>query len=109
MKLLIALCFLEVISLSSSQPAAPSKPTCEDCRSLVSEISSYLTSKEGIEKQVEVLLSKVCPKSSKPEECLKGLPAFWAEIAQGLWSEYYNPDAEWMCGQKDVCGGPDAR
>ena len=76
---------------------------------MVSEISSYLTSKEGIEKQVEVLLSKVCPKSSNPEECLKGLPAFWAEIAQGLWSEYYNPDAEWMCGQKDVCGGPDAR
>jgi hypothetical protein len=109
MKLLLAFCCLEVISLSSAQPAAPAKPTCEDCHSLVSAISAFSTSQEGIARQVDVLLSKVCPKSSNPEECLEGLPAFWTEIAQGLWPEYYNPEAEWMCGQKDVCGGPDAR
>ena len=109
MKLLLALCCLEVISLSSAQPAAPAKPTCEDCQSLVSAISAFSTSQEGIARQVDVLLSKVCPKSSNPEECLEELPAFWTEIAQGLWPEYYNPEAEWMCGQKDVCGGPDAR
>ena len=108
MKLLITLCLLEVISFSSAQPAQPSKPTCEDCSSLVSTISAYLTSQEGISQQVEVLLSKVCPKSSEPEICLKELPAFWSEIAQALWPEYYNPEAEWMCGAKDFCGGPEA-
>merc|ERR1711970_220683 len=105
MKLLLtSLC----ISFSLAQPTVPSKPTCEDCQALVSTISTSLTSKEGIAQQVEVLLSKVCPKSSEPETCLEKLPEFWAEVAQGLWPGYYSPAAEWMCGARDICGGPQA-
>jgi hypothetical protein len=109
MKLLIVLSFLLAITFISSQPAAPSQPTCEDCNSLVNAISAWLTSPEGVEAQVEVLLSKVCPKSSNPDECVKELPAFWTELAQVLWPEYYNPDAEWMCAAEGFCGGPDSR
>merc|ERR1712126_350375 len=79
-----------------------------DDHGLVPTISASLTSKEGIARQVEVLLSKVCPKTSEPEKCQEQLPAFWTEIAEGLWPEYYNPSAEWMCGGTGVCGGPEA-
>ena len=102
MKLLLAICCLEIISLSS---AAPSKPTCEDCHSVVRAISANLTSQESIAQQVEVILSKVCPESFNPEKCLEELPEFWAEIAQVLWPEYYKPEAEWMCGARGICGG----
>merc|ERR1712133_152033 len=99
---------LSLMTMTWSQPATWSIPTCDDCEALVTTISASLTSKEGIARQVEVLLSKICPKTSEPEKCQEQLPAFWREIAEGLWPEYYNPSAEWMCGGKGVCGGPEA-
>merc|ERR1711955_21152 len=80
-----------------------------DCYALVNTIATSLTTQEDLAHQVEVLLAKVCPKSSEPEKCQELLPAFWTEIAESLWPNYYNPEAVWMCGGEGVCGGPDAR
>merc|ERR1712002_1058016 len=74
---------LSLMTMTWSQPATWSIPTCDDCQALVTTISASLTSKEGIARQVEVLLSKVCPKTSEPEKCQEQLPAFWREIQRG--------------------------
>ena len=106
MKVLLSMC---LISLSWSQPPTQPTPTCGDCSALVTTIAASLTTQEGLAHQVEVLLAKVCPKSSDPEKCQELLPAFWTEIAESLWPNYYNPEAVWMCGGEGACGGPDAR
>merc|ERR1711970_594702 len=106
MKVLLSMC---LISLSCSQPPTQSTPTCPDCYALVSTLAASLTTQEALSKQVEVLLAKVCPKSSEPEKCQEQLPALWTEIGESLWPNYYKPEAVWMCGGEGVCGGPDAR
>ena len=109
MKLQFITLLFQSLSFTFSQPPVKAKPTCEDCNALVSAISGYLTSKPGLDRQVEVLLSKACPKMSSPDECREHIPKVWPKLAGQLWPGYYNPSAEWMCGKEDFCGGPDAR
>merc|ERR1712212_164760 len=64
---------------------------------LTISIAAYLTSEESVGKQVDILLADVCPQVENADECVEGLPDFWAQIAQVMWPGYYNPEADWMC------------
>ena len=101
------ICFLEVVYITG-QPSN-FQPTCEDCYALVNAISRNLTSAEGIEGQVTILQSEVCPQSPNPENCRNAVPKIWSEIAIALWPEYFKPETEWMCGSFNFCGGQRAR
>ena len=92
MKLLSVICAFLSLSFATSEP------TYEDCVTVVSTISTYLTNQEIIDYQVGVLLSQVCPQAESPDECVDQLPAFWSRVAMVLWPGYYSPEAEWMCG-----------
>merc|ERR1712123_253022 len=61
MKFLFALA--TVISIASAEW------TCDDCTAVVNSISAYLTSEESMAKQVDILLSEVCP---QVEDALSG-------------------------------------
>merc|ERR1711874_369867 len=65
---------------------------------VVSALAAGLTSEDSIGRQIDVLLSEVCPGSENPDMCLEGLPDFWTRIAGVLWPGYYDPSADWMCG-----------
>ena len=34
---------------------------------------------------VQVLLAELCPNAAVPEDCMAGLPAFWAALAPIMW------------------------
>merc|ERR1712121_569030 len=89
MKLLLVC--MGTISTSSA------KWTCEDCTAVVNSMSAYLTSEESLRKQIDILLTDVCPQVENADECVDGLPDFWMKVAMVLWPGYYNADAEWMC------------
>merc|ERR1712154_422673 len=63
----------------------------------ISTSSAYLTSEESLRKQIDILLTDVCPQVENADECVDGLPDFWMKVAMVLWPGYYNADAEWMC------------
>merc|ERR1712036_149482 len=91
MKLLLVCVAAITISTSSA------KWTCEDCTAVVNSMSAYLTSEESLRKQIDILLTDVCPQVENADECVDGLPDFWMKVAMVLWPGYYNADAEWMC------------
>ena len=92
MKILFFISSLLLVSLASSEP------TYQECFTVVTTISDYLTSPEILDYQVGVLLSQICPQAENPDECVLQLPAFWNKIAMVIWPWYYNPQAGWMCG-----------
>ena len=99
MKFLFA--FAAVLSIASA------KWTCEDCNAVVNSMAEYLTSEDSLAKQVDILLSEVCPQVEEAETCVEGLPALWKEIAMVLWPGYYQADADWMCAP--ICAGSEFR
>merc|ERR1719369_937132 len=70
----------------------------EDCVAVVHTISEMLSSEESLHNQIEILLAQVCPGSHNPEECVEKLPEFWTQMGRVMWPGYWNPDAQWMCG-----------
>ena len=101
--------FLIALSALLALANAISDATCEDCQAVVMTLSAYLTSQESVDRQVEILVAEVCPRSENADECVEQLPAFWAKIAMVLWPGYFNADAEWMCATEDLCGAPGTR
>merc|ERR1719341_183419 len=101
--------FLIVVQAFLTLVSATSDATCEDCQAVVTTLSSYLTSQESINRQVEILLAEVCIIDPVPEDCLEQLPGFWPKVAMVLWPGYFNPDTEWMCASEDMCGTTDTR
>merc|ERR1712121_115976 len=67
MKLLLVCIAAVTISTSSA------KWTCDDCTAVVNSMSAYLTSEESLRKQIDILLTDVCPQVEN------------------------DADAEWMC------------
>ena len=105
MKLLGSIFFLHIILLSFEKQ---SSYVCEDCHNLFQEISSSMTSKEGVASQEEIITEMVCSKSDNLDKCEKSLPKIWSKIAQELWPTYFNPKAVWICGESGACGGEKA-
>ena len=101
--------FLIVLQAYLALASATSDATCEDCQSVVTTLSYYLTTQESINHLFEILLAEVCIIDPVPEDCLEQLPAFWPQVAMVLWPGYFNPDAEWMCATEDMCGTPGMR
>merc|ERR1712042_375512 len=67
MKLLLVCVAAITISTSSA------KWTCEDCTAVVNSMSAYLTSEESLRKQIDILLTDVCPQVENADECFDGL------------------------------------
>ena len=98
--------FLITLSSLLALASATSEGTCEDCQAVVGTVATYLTSDVSLANQIDILLAEVCPTAEDPDECVDGLPEFWAKIAMIMWPGYWNADAEWMCATEDLCGAP---
>ena len=59
--------------------------------------------------QIELLLAEVCPGTEDPDNCVARLPEFWMAIGAMLWPGYYEPTAEWMCGNEETCPSSPAK
>merc|ERR1712098_600862 len=102
MKLLLVCVAAVIISASSAEW------TCDDCTAVVNSMSSYLTSEEGLHKQIDILLTiqgivealsgdAFCAQEQDPERCasvIEGLIPF----AMSAFSA--NPD---MDAGKKIC------
>ena len=93
MKFIVTVLLLVGLAMTSLQV------TCEDCSAVVTTLSDALM--ESMEQQVGILLSDICPQFENPEECQDNLPGFWSRVAGELWPGYFDPTADWMCG--DSC------
>merc|ERR1712066_1131802 len=91
MKLLLVCVAAVTISTSSA------KWTCDDCTAVVNSMSAYLTSEESLRKQIDILLTEVCPQLENADECVDGFPDFWMKVAMVLWPGYYDAYGKWTC------------
>ena len=95
-----------LLCLPALMAMAAATTPCEDCTNIVNAVRDFLTSEPSMQRQVEVLLAEVCPGADNPDECVAGLPGFWAQIGAIMWPGYYEASAEWMCGTEEFCGAP---
>merc|ERR550539_1572791 len=74
---------------------------CQDCTTVTNTLKDIVTTKEDIDIQIEVLLAELCPNAAVPEDCMAGLPAFWAALAPIMWEAALDSTA-WCddCSQK---------
>ena len=83
--------------------------TCDSCTAVVNTLAQHMTSAESIQRQVDILVSEVCPTASDADQCVEELPAFWTRVALTLWPRYYDPEEDFMCAVAGLCGDYDTR
>merc|ERR1712168_1444234 len=106
----VKLCKMKVLlALSALLGLAAATTKCEDCTNIVNAIRDHLTSEESMNGQIELLLAEVCPGTEDPDNCVARLPEFWMAIGAMLWPGYYEPTAEWMCGNEETCPSSPAK
>ena len=84
-------------ALSSVILLASAEPTCDDCYAVINSAAAYLTTEDSVNRQVEILVTGVCPQLDDADTCVANLPEFWGQIASVLWPGYFDPTAVHMC------------
>ena len=84
--------------------------TCESCTAVVNRLGKHMTSEESIQSQVEILVPEICPMiPDGADNCEEILPGFWKRLSLTMWSKYYDPQEDFMCGVTGLCGDPETR
>ena len=82
--------------------------SCDDCNSLVVQVRDSLLTEKSIESQIKLFNGSICGdfrRLEAKEACREELDLIWFDIASSIWSDFFNPSAEWMCGAPGACNG----